>query len=144
MDDVMAKRVGVAYYGYRWYDPLTGRWPSRDPIEEAGGVNLYGFVRNSVMRFTDSLGLFVTPAIIADIVAKLGITVEVGGATGTAASASPEATLASNLPGAVVVLGTITVIAGVETCFEIEKAIDSHDNLESSRVGSSSAQDSSE
>ncbi len=26
----------VACYGYRYYDPLTGRWPSRDPIEEIG------------------------------------------------------------------------------------------------------------
>jgi RHS repeat-associated protein len=22
------------YYGYRYYDPVTGRWPSRDPLEE--------------------------------------------------------------------------------------------------------------
>ena len=36
--------TGLYYYGYRYYDPLTGRWPSRDPIEEEGGVNLYGFV----------------------------------------------------------------------------------------------------
>jgi RHS repeat-associated protein len=34
------------YYGYRQLNPLTGRWLSRDPIEEAGGVNLYGFVGN--------------------------------------------------------------------------------------------------
>ena len=26
-------------YGYRYMDPLTGRWPSRDPIEEEGGLN---------------------------------------------------------------------------------------------------------
>ena len=32
------------YYGYRYYDPVTGRWPSRDPIEDNGGVNLYGMV----------------------------------------------------------------------------------------------------
>ncbi|PXA05321.1 hypothetical protein DDZ13_00200 [Coraliomargarita sinensis] len=24
------------YYGFRYYDPVTGRWPSRDPIEERG------------------------------------------------------------------------------------------------------------
>ena len=29
--------TGLYYYGYRWYDPLTGRWPSRDPIAEVGG-----------------------------------------------------------------------------------------------------------
>ena len=26
--------TGLLYYGYRYYDPLTGRWPSRDPIGE--------------------------------------------------------------------------------------------------------------
>jgi hypothetical protein len=51
------KTVHVADYGYRYYDPLTGRWPSRDPIEERGGVNLYGFVRNRGVSFYDILGL---------------------------------------------------------------------------------------
>jgi integrase/recombinase XerD len=57
MDNVMAKWVGVAYYGYRWYDPLTGRWPSRDPIEEEGGANLYGFVGNDGANENDPYGL---------------------------------------------------------------------------------------
>jgi integrase/recombinase XerD len=47
----------VAYYGYRYYDPITGRWPSRDPIEERGGLNLYGFVRNDGVNWIDVLGL---------------------------------------------------------------------------------------
>lgn len=29
-----------------YYDPVQGRWCSRDPIGEQGGVNLYGFVGN--------------------------------------------------------------------------------------------------
>jgi hypothetical protein len=49
-------RPGVAYYGYRYYDPVTGRWPSRDPIGERGGVNLYGFVENNAVSFWDLLG----------------------------------------------------------------------------------------
>jgi len=49
--------VGVAYYGYRYYDPNTGRWPSRDPIEEKGGVNLYGFVGNNGVNAWDLLGM---------------------------------------------------------------------------------------
>jgi hypothetical protein len=46
----------VAYYGYRYYDPLTGRWPSRDPIEEEGGLNLYSFGPNVPVDGIDGLG----------------------------------------------------------------------------------------
>ena len=42
---------------YRYYDPMTGRWPSRDPIEEAGGENLYGFVGNDGVIRIDRLGM---------------------------------------------------------------------------------------
>lgn len=54
-------------YQYRYYDPQTGRWPSRDPIEEQGGANLYGFVSNDGVGAIDVLGLqlqfFLTPKI---------------------------------------------------------------------------------
>jgi hypothetical protein len=36
---------------------MTGRWPSRDPIEERGGMNLYGFVGNNGVSSWDRLGL---------------------------------------------------------------------------------------
>jgi RHS repeat-associated protein len=52
-----ARTVGVTYYGYRYYDPVTGRWPSRDPIEESGGINLYGFVGNDGIGEIEVLGL---------------------------------------------------------------------------------------
>jgi RHS repeat-associated protein len=48
--------TGLLYYGYRWYDPATGRWASRDPIGESGGVNLYGFVGNDSQSWYDNLG----------------------------------------------------------------------------------------
>lgn len=38
------------------YDPVTGRWPSRDPIGERGGLNLYGFGPNSSVGGSDYLG----------------------------------------------------------------------------------------
>jgi len=47
----------LCYYGHRYYDPETARWPSRDPIAEKGGVNLYGFVGNNGVGRTDRLGL---------------------------------------------------------------------------------------
>jgi hypothetical protein len=46
----------VTDYLYRYYDPVTGRWLSRDPIEEEGGINLYGFVRNDGVNKWDYLG----------------------------------------------------------------------------------------
>ena len=51
-----SRRPRVTYYGYRYYDAVTGRWPSRDPIQERGGMNLYGFVRNNSISRGDFLG----------------------------------------------------------------------------------------
>ena len=44
-------------YGYRYYDPVTGRWPSRDPIGERGGINLYAMEGNNTVNEWDYLGL---------------------------------------------------------------------------------------
>ena len=51
------RRFELFYYGYRYMDPLTGRWPSRDPKEESGGFNLYGFLRNDGVGQSDAFGL---------------------------------------------------------------------------------------
>lgn len=48
---------GLVYYGFRSYSPELGRWPSRDPIEERGGLNLYGMVGNDAVNRVDYLGL---------------------------------------------------------------------------------------
>lgn len=50
--------TGLYYYGYRWYDPTTGRWPSRDLIGESGGINLYAFVGNDGVNENDVYGLW--------------------------------------------------------------------------------------
>jgi RHS repeat-associated protein len=42
---------------YRAYDPDLGRWLSRDPIAEHGGVNLYGYVENDSLNGLDPSGL---------------------------------------------------------------------------------------
>ncbi len=52
--------TGFYNYGYRYYLPQLGRWPSRDPIQERGGINLYGFVGNSSVQRVDFLGLAIT------------------------------------------------------------------------------------
>jgi RHS repeat-associated protein len=51
------RETGLLYYGYRYYDPAAGRWINRDPIEEQGGLNLYGFVGNDGVNRWDLLGM---------------------------------------------------------------------------------------
>jgi RHS repeat-associated protein len=43
---------------YRAYDPDLGRWVSRDPIAEQGGLNLYGYVENNSVNDSDPNGLY--------------------------------------------------------------------------------------
>ena len=50
------KRVHVTGYTYRYFDPVTGRWPSRDPIGENGGENLFSMVFNCPSNYVDFLG----------------------------------------------------------------------------------------
>ena len=50
--------TGLQFSRARFYDPRLGRFISEDPIGFAGGdINLYGYVRNRPLTFTDSLGL---------------------------------------------------------------------------------------
>ncbi|MGI9115818.1 MAG: RHS repeat-associated core domain-containing protein, partial [Chthoniobacterales bacterium] len=50
-------KSGLLFATYRAYDPDLGRWLSRDPIAERGGINLYGYVRNNPVGLMDPLGL---------------------------------------------------------------------------------------
>ena len=47
----------LVLYDYRAYNPVLGRWLSRDPIEEVGGRNLYALVVNVPTSRADVLGL---------------------------------------------------------------------------------------
>ena len=49
--------TGHYYYGYRYYSPTQGRWLSRDPLNESGGLHLYVFCGNDPVNFIDPLGL---------------------------------------------------------------------------------------
>ena len=62
--------TGLVYYGYRYYNPSTGRWPNRDPIDDGIDVdipvegghgergNVYRFVKSDAVNHVDPLGLY--------------------------------------------------------------------------------------
>ena len=56
--------TGFSYYGYRFYAPQWQRWPNPDLIREHGGMNLYGFTRNSPISMCDSDGQALLPIVI--------------------------------------------------------------------------------
>lgn len=56
------------YFGYRYYDPDTGRWLSRDPIGEQDTFNLYLYTWNNPVTDFDLLGLYS----LNDAIASLG------------------------------------------------------------------------
>jgi RHS repeat-associated protein len=47
----------LVFAPHRVYDPSMGRWISIDPIGESGGENLYAYVGNNPLRWTDPFGL---------------------------------------------------------------------------------------
>jgi RHS repeat-associated protein len=48
---------GLVLAPFRAYDAGLGRWLSEDPVEEEGGINLYGYVGNEPVNEWDPLGL---------------------------------------------------------------------------------------
>ncbi len=49
--------TGLNYYGFRYYSSQLGRWLSRDPIGERGGINIMNFLLNDPVNGIDYLGL---------------------------------------------------------------------------------------
>ena len=74
------EETGLVYYGYRYYDSGTERWPNRDPLGEPGfellrgrqpnllddGPNLYTFTHNNPVNYYDVDGC-VAPVLIFSI-----------------------------------------------------------------------------
>jgi RHS repeat-associated protein len=52
------KDTKLIRFGYRDYDPQTGRWTAKDPIDFNGGdSNLYAYVGNDPVNYVDPEGL---------------------------------------------------------------------------------------
>jgi len=66
--------TGLVRFGYRDYDPDTGRWTAKDPIGFAGGdTDLYGYCLNDPVNCVDPTGEFAaTTALAVVAVATFG------------------------------------------------------------------------
>jgi len=59
--------TNLYYYRARYYNPHLQRFISEDPIGFLGGdLNLYAYVSNRPLHYTDATGLFFTPDTILD------------------------------------------------------------------------------
>jgi RHS repeat-associated protein len=72
--------TGWVYYGHRFYDPIPGRWLSRDPLEEQGGLNLYAFANNNAPNYYDVDGRFI--GFFIGVGVDLAVQISVNVATG--------------------------------------------------------------
>lgn len=49
--------TGFVLFGFRFYDPSTGRWTSEDPAGFVDGPNLYAYLHNNPLSYCDRFGL---------------------------------------------------------------------------------------
>ncbi|MBQ9759548.1 MAG: RHS repeat-associated core domain-containing protein, partial [Opitutales bacterium] len=54
--EIHDSELDLIYYNFRHYSPSLGRFLSRDPIAEQGGLNLYAFVGNNNLIRVDQKG----------------------------------------------------------------------------------------
>ena len=76
-----------------FYDPGVQRWLNRDPINEKGGINLYGFVKNDPTTYIDIDGLTAIPFPIGGV----GVGGVIGGGVSGAIGAGAAIGIAAGL-----------------------------------------------
>ena len=70
--------TGLVRFGFRDYEPATGRWTARDPLLFDGGQpNLYAYVSNDPVNYVDPTGLI--PKSLAAAVEAIALLLELHG-----------------------------------------------------------------
>ena len=114
------ERSGLHLAPYRAYSALQGRWISRDPIGEAGGVNLYGYVLNNPAGLIDPTGEH--PLLVLWAVTEIGLQIWEGYETGATLS-DPCATLEEKgIAGGLFLVGAVLPGGGYSFLDDAAKA----------------------
>ncbi len=93
-------------FGYRDYDPETGRWTAKDPILFAGGdTDLYGYCLNDPVNIIDPNGLEFWSAFRQGLVDGVTGAAVVAGIAAAAITVAPTA--AAAITGGLFVAGTV-------------------------------------
>ena len=75
--------TALVRFGYRDYDPDTGRWTAKDPIGFAGGdTDLYGYCLSDPVNTVDPEGLYLSPSQQFTVSIISGLGSAVGGILG--------------------------------------------------------------
>jgi RHS repeat-associated protein len=75
------KDTNLIRFGYRDYDPYTGRWTAKDPIDFSGGdSNLYAYVGNDPINYVDPEGKVAWFVVVPVYYWVTGGVVAIGGA----------------------------------------------------------------
>ena len=117
--------------GARYYVPWLGRWTSCDPVGTGDGPNLYVFVRNNPLKFSDPTGMLTWgqwAGIGAAIVVGAAVTVLTAGAAGPLVGAAAASVIGGIVGGA----------AGGAVGAAVESRID-HGRVDWSAVGRGAA-----
>jgi RHS repeat-associated protein len=108
--------TGLYYHGARYYAPWLGRWVSPDPAGLVDGTDVYAYVENNPIKFSDPTGLWERPswrtvAIVAAVVV-VGVVVTVATA-GAAAPLVGAAVASVGLTGTAATVATGVVVGAV-------------------------------
>ena len=104
--------TGLVRFGYRDYDPETGRWTAKDPILFAGGdTDLYGYCLNDPVNLVDPTGEFAT--VVGGVVGGGIAGALAGGFVGAASSYVSGDSMSGVINSAIVGAGIGAVVGGV-------------------------------
>jgi len=113
--------LGLDNHGFRYYDPVIGRYISRDPLGYKDGMNSYTYVHNNPINHIDPLGLWTWGGVFRTVGGALETTV--GGSIAVAAGWTGVGAVVG---AAIAAHGIDTMQAGIRQTFSDDgKHVDS-------------------